>query len=172
MNRTPLPPRSKPLKVLGLDLAKLTGIALVSDKGVEFAKELNFGAYRDKLKTGHNGHIFLALFEHISTMLITIPITHIIYERAHHRGGAASRIGVGMCSTVLCVSAREEVPVLDVHTLTLKKWATENAKAGKNAMIERASALAGRPIESDNAADAIMAAAYGLEVLQGQEVTQ
>lgn len=64
---------------------------------------------------------------------------HILaYERAHHRGGAATEIGVGFCTRIQEFAAEQGYESMPVHTATLKKWATGSGRADKSVMIAAA----------------------------------
>jgi len=149
-------------KVLGLDLAKLTGYC-VSD-GAHFKSGVwDFGSIRDAVKERHNGHMFEALYNELNN---TPYLDAIVYERAHHRGGAATRIALGLVSVTLMYAAQYDIRVFDVHTATLKKWATGDYRAGKLAMMAFASEKVGREITSDDEGDSICVAEYGRSVLK------
>jgi len=149
-------------RVLGLDLAKLTGYC-VSD-GTHFESGVwDFGSIRDAVKSRHNGHMFEALLNELDKIH---NLDAIVYERAHHRGGAATRIALGLVSVTLMYAAQYGIRVFDVHTATLKKWATGDYRAGKLAMMAFASEKTGREITSDDEGDAICVAEYGRSVLK------
>lgn len=88
----------------------------------------------------------------------------IVYEQAHHRGGAATACCVGLVSTVLTFAAEHGIETMPVHTAELKKWATGKGNAGKPAMIEAARQRGWKP-EDDNEADAQLLLEYALESL-------
>lgn len=90
-----------------------------------------------------------------------------VYELAHHRGGAATELSVGMTTRVQEWAASRGIEHASVHTGTLKKFATGNGGAGKPAMMQRASEIVGRPVVSDDEADAICLLAYGFETYAG-----
>ncbi len=79
----------------------------------------------------------------------------IVFEEAHHQGGAATLIGVGLAAMILGLSYEMDADCISIHTGTLKKAATGNGAAGKADMVDRASEIAGRPVLDDNEADAI-----------------
>lgn len=58
----------------------------------------------------------------------------IAFERAHHRGGAATAVGVGLMTQMQTEAARLGIETLPVHSSTLKKYATGTGKASKDAM--------------------------------------
>lgn len=80
----------------------------------------------------------------------------IAYERAHHRGGAATQLCVGLQAIVLEHAALVGAETAPVHTAALKKLATGSGRADKSAMI--AAARAKWPsieVLDDNHADAL-----------------
>jgi Holliday junction resolvasome RuvABC endonuclease subunit len=79
----------------------------------------------------------------------------IVYEQAHHRGGAATEVCVGMSTRVMEVAAQNDIEYSSCHTATLKKWATGKGNADKKAMIKRAYEFVDEVID-DNHADAIL----------------
>lgn len=67
----------------------------------------------------------------------------LVYEQAHHRGGAATEVGVGLTTRVQEVHARmreaeQDVRLTSCHTATLKRFATGKAAAKKPDMIAAA----------------------------------
>ena len=88
----------------------------------------------------------------------------IVFEQAHHRGGHATELCVGLMTDVLAESARSGLEHMSVHTGALKKWATGKGNSGKPIMIARAEELYPNiEIIDDNHADALLLLAYGLE---------
>jgi hypothetical protein len=88
----------------------------------------------------------------------------IAFEQAHHRGGAATELAVGLVTDVLAEAARVSLEHMPVHTGALKKWATGKGNTGKEGMIKRAEELyPGIEIIDDNHADALLLLGYGLE---------
>lgn len=63
----------------------------------------------------------------------------IAFERAHHRGGPATEVGVGLMTHMLACAAAYGIETLPVHTATLKKHATGRGNAKKPDMILAAS---------------------------------
>lgn len=161
------------IAVLGFDLALNTGWAVRTETGI-----LDSGVWNldDARKDKHNGYAFLMLE---SLVLDLIGYTNVrgfacqmlCYERPHHRGGAATRIGLGLASTVLLNAAARSIPVLDVAASTLKRFATGNGRSGKADMIAAASDFTKRKIGSDDEADAIWVACWGFEAMIGEHRT-
>jgi Holliday junction resolvasome RuvABC endonuclease subunit len=87
----------------------------------------------------------------------------IVYEQAHHRGGHATELAVGLVTDVLAEAARYNLEHMPVHTGSLKKWATDKGNASKAEMIEKAKKLyPSIEIIDDNHADALLLLTYGL----------
>lgn len=89
----------------------------------------------------------------------------IVYEQAHHRGGAATACCVGLVSTVQAFAAEHRAELMPVHTAELKKWATGKGNAGKPEMIKAAKGRGWDP-DDDNEADAALLLEYALASLQ------
>jgi Holliday junction resolvasome RuvABC endonuclease subunit len=62
------------------------------------------------------------------------PVGVVAYEQAHHRGGAATSLCVGLVTEVLAEAAAVGAETTSVHTGTLKKHATGRGGADKDAM--------------------------------------
>lgn len=141
--------------ILALDTGTKTGWALI-DGG----KVIESGVQDFSKKRGEsNGGMFLRF----RRWLIEIAQDEdgntpnlLVYEQAHHRGGAATEICVNLTGRVQEVAATLNIEVAAYHTAHLKKWATGKGRADKDAMIKRAEVLAEKKVEDDNEADAIL----------------
>jgi Holliday junction resolvasome RuvABC endonuclease subunit len=96
----------------------------------------------------------------------------IVFEQAHHRGGAATEIAVGLMTRVLEYGARYGIDHTSVHSMTLKKWATGRGNVGKEEMKAAANGLLRDQhrmdiIEDDNEADAICLLFHAIEKYGG-----
>lgn len=140
------------MNILALDLGTTTG----------YCCEHVYGTQVFDVKRGESpGMRFLRLRKWLDEIVqLAGPIDLIVYEQAHHRGGAATACCVGMVSHVLSFAADKEIDVMPVHTATLKKWATGSGRAGKPEMIAAAKAKGYDP-DDDNDADACLLYAYG-----------
>jgi Holliday junction resolvasome RuvABC endonuclease subunit len=88
-------------------------------------------------------------------------VNAVVYERAHHRGGPATRSALGF-ETVLRMYCWEfDIPAFPIHTGSVKKDCSGMGKASKSDMMRSASLLTGRTITDDNEADAICMAHWG-----------
>lgn len=157
------------LPVIALDLATKTGWALRDRTGA-----IASGTQEFKLKRGESkGMRFLRFRKWLREMLSLAEIGVsfdsdspgiIVYEQAHHRGGAATELAVGLVTDTLAEAARVSVEHMPVHTGALKKWATGKGNTGKDGMIARATELyPDIDIIDDNHADALLLLGYGLE---------
>ena len=147
------------MRILSLDTGTKTGWATENLSGVEeFA-----------IKRGESpGMRFLKFRGWLTIMLKLIPeLDVIIYEQAHHRGGAATACGVGMVTVVLEFAAQHGIETMSVHSGTLKKYATGKGNAGKPEMIAEAIRRGYKPVD-DNEADAILMLEYAKEILTGK----
>lgn len=146
------------MKVLGLDTATKTGWAIfdsasgrIIESGVQdFAKR----------RGESNGLMFLRFRKWLSQIIDTARPDLIAYERAHHRGGAATEIGVNLTGRVQEAAAINGIEYASVQANSLKLWATGKGNAGKPEMIAAARKLIGRAPIDDNEADAVMIAAW------------
>jgi hypothetical protein len=151
------------VRIIALDLALTTGWCELIDENVEASGIWDFRPEREAAG-GHNGSMFNALYEKLGTLIDEYDDTPlVIWERAHMRGGPATRLGMGWIAATQMVADTFRCPIMDVHTGTLKKFATGDNKAGKDAMIAYAETKLGRPPVDDNEADAVCCAYYGLD---------
>ena len=150
-------PRKK--MIIGLDLGLTTGWALLFPNGT-----IESGTYEIPEDRGESRGMrfarwrgwFIGLLEDWQPGLVA-------YEQAHARGGAATDVLVGLATRVQECCAERGIEYVPIHTSTLKKWATGNGAAKKAAMVEAATARAGRTIESDDEADAYLVVCLAAE---------
>lgn len=132
--------------VLALDLATRTGWALRARDG-----SVTSGVQVFDLRRGESpGMRFLRFRRWLNEVLDTsygftgrtlageLGAGVIAYEAAHHRGGHATAVGVGLTTIALEVAAGRALEVTSVHTATLKKHATGSGRAGKDDMVRAA----------------------------------
>ncbi len=96
--------------------------------------------------------------------LLDQQIELIVYEQAHHRGGAATAVCVGLITEVQAFAAEHDIELMPVHTATLKKFATGSGRASKQDMIKAAEKRGWNP-QDDNEADACLLLEYALAEL-------
>ena len=139
------------MNILSLDMATKTGWAsnILGNRS---------GVIEFQLKRGESpGMRFLRCRAWLNEMhrLLGGKIDIIAYEQAHHRGGNATSVCVGLVTEVQAFAAEHNIELMPVHTATLKKFATGNGRAGKPAMIQAASERGWNP-RDDNEADAAL----------------
>jgi len=143
------------MKILALDMATVTGWATN-------VKGRRSGTIEFALKRGESpGMKFLRCRAWLNKLykLFDTKINVIIYEQAHHRGGAATACCVGLVTEVQAFAAEHGIEVMPVHTATLKKFATGNGRANKADMVKAAKANGWNPVDH-NEADAILLLEY------------
>ena len=146
------------MNILALDCATRTGWALW-DKG----KLIESGVQDFTKRRGDSNGILFLNFRIWLTRMLLNNITLVVYEQAHHRGGAATEICVNLTGRVQEMCSELKIEYTTVHSNTLKKWATGDGRADKGEMMVQAGNILGRkPIDS-NEADAVMMAAYASE---------
>lgn len=124
------------MNVLVLDLALTTGYA-ARVNGVVHSGIALFDVARDESK----GLRTMKLARFLDEVLANTPggFGLILFEQAHHRGGASTAVAERFIGKLLeWCAVNGNIPHKPVHTATLKKWATGRGNAGKLAMIERA----------------------------------
>lgn len=141
--------------ILALDTATHTGWCLWSDTRVVESGVVSF----EKRRGESNGSMFLR-FRHWLDGMLKDNVKFVVYERAHHRGGAATEICTNLTGRVQECCAARSIEFAAVASVTLKKFATGSGRSDKAGVMMAASKLTGRSIEDDNEADAIMLAAY------------
>ena len=147
------------MKILALDLASKTGWAANGEGR-------RSGTMEFQLKRGESpGMRFLrcrAWLNEIKGLLGDFDV--IVYEQAHHRGGYATAVCVGLVTEVLAFAAGHGIETMPVHSATLKKYATGSGRASKEDMLAEAKKRGWDPAD-DNEADAILLLEYGLKEL-------
>ena len=144
------------MNILALDLATKTGWATF------FNHRIFSGVQTFDLKRGESpGMRFLRFRSWLNEMKQNCPgkIDLIVFEQAHHRGGAATQLCVGLMTDVLAFAAEIEAETMPVHTATLKKFATGMGNASKQEMIKTAESYGYKPLD-DNEADACLLLEY------------
>jgi Holliday junction resolvasome RuvABC endonuclease subunit len=146
------------MAILALDCATKTGWAIIRDGRVYESGVQDFSKRRGE----SNGAMFLR-FRTWLEIMVGGGIDFVAYEQSHHRGGAATEIGVNLTGRVQEACANHEIDYAAVHTATLKKWACGHGKASKEQMMARAVAYLGRAPEDDNEADAVLLGMWAAE---------
>ena len=134
-------------KILAIDSGTLTGWATNTEP-------ITSGVQDFSLKRGESpGMRFLMFQKWFIQMLETIKPDLVIYERAHHRGGAPTEVGVGLTTHLQSACTAMDVEYAAVHSKTLKKYATGKGNASKDSMMEAATEK-GWTFQDNNECDA------------------
>jgi len=142
--------------ILALDLGRSVGWAVLQNEIT------TTGTQEYPQKRGESpGMLYLRFGSWLEEMhkIMMKKLGLVIYEQAHHRGGDATQIGVGLQTKVMEFCAKYEIECMIVHTSTLKKFATGNGAASKEKMMEAARAKGYSPANDDEA-DAVLMLEY------------
>lgn len=154
--------------ILALDCATKTGFCLMKDGKIIESGMQDFTKRRGE----SNGMLFIKFRAWLVPLVCQIRRLYVdhqtnsnepiilAYESAHHRGGAATEICVGLVTRVLEIAAEYGAETMPVHTATLKKFATGNGRASKEDMVKKAAEVLGRQPIDDNEADAVLIAKF------------
>ena len=134
------------VRILALDLATKTGWA--HSNGASGVQEF-------RLRRGDSpGMRWLEVRAWLNRVLDSADADVIVYEQAHHRGGAATHLAHAMIGIVESVAAERDINITNRHTATIKKHATGKGNAPKDEMLAAARSKWGE-VEDDNHADAL-----------------
>jgi Holliday junction resolvasome RuvABC endonuclease subunit len=147
------------MNVLGLDCATHTGWSLWKDGKLNASGVEDFSKKRGE----SGGSMYLRVRKWLLDFVTNNEVKFVAYEQAHHRGGAATEICVNLTGRVQEVCAEKSVEYATIHTASLKKFAVGAGKASKEDMMAAATKLLGRPITSDDEADAIFIGKWAME---------
>lgn len=143
------------MNILAIDCGTKTGWAISCNGMVES------GVQDFTLKRGESaGMRFFNFRIWLKRMLNKFPIKLVVYEQAHHRGGAATMVGVGMVTRIQEECDIRELKYTPIHSATLKKFATGSGRASKESMLSRAREEWGVHVIDDNEADALFLMDY------------
>lgn len=149
------------MKILALDLATKTGWGIAHD-----GKLVESGVQDFSPKRGESpGMRFLMFRRWLEKMVgpeFATDVDLIVFEQAHHRGGAPTEVGVGLSTHTMSVAASVHVDYATVHTGTLKKFAAGHGKAPKLEMIVAARKFWDITPTDDNHADALCVLAWAV----------
>ena len=113
------------------------------------------------LKRGESaGMRFFNFRSWLNRMLNKFKIDIVIYEQPHHRGGAATMVGVGLVTRIQEECDIREIQYTPLHSATLKKFATGEGRASKDLMLLLARKKWGDLVADDNEADALWLMEY------------
>lgn len=160
--------------VIGLDTATKTGYAIGKDGEIIDSGVADFTPKRGDGPGMRFLRFRLFLEALIETNLHEDKDILVVYERAHHRGGAATEVGVGLTTRVMEICETldqiEDVNVnyTAVHSGTLKVFATGHGKAKKPDMAKAlqskidSEGFIDKLPESDDEIDAIWLCCMGM----------
>jgi Holliday junction resolvasome RuvABC endonuclease subunit len=145
--------------ILGFDVGVKTGWAVLSGQRI-----VESGVQEFALSRGESPGLRFLRFRRWLVELLAKAVGPgeeglIAFERAHHRGGHATEVQVGMTTRLEEIAAEQGMETLPVHSATLKKASTGSGRADKRAMMRRAEAIVGRTVLEDEA-DAILVALW------------
>jgi len=156
------------MKILAIDSGTLTGWAAWLDGRIEF------GVQDFSLKRGESpGMRFLNFRVWLEKIIGQIKPGLIVFEMAHHRGGHATEVAVGLTTRIQEVAAAHNIEYQAVHSGTLKKAMTGSGRANKEDMKKAAIDFVdangrwfeygrAKTITDDNEADAVCLLKYAL----------
>jgi Holliday junction resolvasome RuvABC endonuclease subunit len=152
------------MKIIALDSGTKTGWA------TNALGEMNgivSGTQDFSLRRGESpGMRFLMFQNWLRKMIESIKPDMIVYERAHHQGGAATEVCVGLTTVIQTICAEKGIEHVAVHTGTLKKHATGKGNSGKPEMMGAAKEK-GWKFQDDDEADALWLLDYAIETYGG-----
>ena len=82
-------------------------------------------------------------------------ISLLAYEMPHHRGGASTQVGCGLVATIQTWCAEKKIEHTQVHSATIKKYATGSGRAKKDLMVRLGVKRFGKEDADDNEIDAL-----------------
>jgi Holliday junction resolvasome RuvABC endonuclease subunit len=137
------------MKILALDLGTKTGWAMLEGGRIESGVQIS------DVKRGESPGMRYIRFNRWLEEIADPKPDVIVFEQAHHRGGAATETAAGFSTRVLEFCARHGIEHSSVHSATLKKFATGSGRAEKADMIARARERFKPDLADDNEADAL-----------------
>jgi len=137
------------MNILALDCATKTGWASQSNGKVES------GVQDFSLKRGESVGMRFVRFNYWLRDIIAVTQPEIVvYEMPHQRGGAPTEVLLGMTTRIQEKCDLSNIEYTQVHSATLKKFATGSGRASKVDMLRTARTKWGA-VEDDNQADAL-----------------
>lgn len=147
------------MNILAIDAGTKCGWAAWKDG------KLESGVMKFEMKRGESaGMRFIRFNAWLRDMLLVkIWPEMVIYEMAHHRGGAATELTIGMVTRIQEECERRKIEYSSVHSAMIKKFATGKGSAEKKEMIKEARRRFNINIIDDNHADALLILAWAKE---------
>jgi Holliday junction resolvasome RuvABC endonuclease subunit len=146
-------------RVLALDFGTRTGWAAIDGGRVES------GVQTFDLARGESPGMRFIRFRRWLEEIITLTQPGLcVYEAAHHRGGHATELLVGMATRLQEACAQRGIEHAAIHSATLKKVSCGSGRADKPTMLAEARhQFPGRMVADDNEADALLLLCYARE---------
>ena len=145
--------------LLGLDLAKSTGVALLNSNGT-------FAYHTTRFDHGpHPGDMFFAFRSFLNlTQETTGKIEHVFYEKKtfHRAGTNQAEIAFGMAGNLLSWCRLNDIPVTGIPNNSIKKHIAGHGRADKKMRVEAIEQFGFKP-KDHNAADALATLLVGME---------
>lgn len=117
---------------------------------------LESGVVEFAIKRGESqGMRFIRFNAWLEEMLTVLKPRLVIFEQAHHRGGFATSLLVGMTTRIEEQCAQREIQYTSVHSGTLKKFVTGKGNANKDEMVARVRERWKMEVVDDNEADSV-----------------
>ena len=142
------------MNILALDCATKTGWACLRDGHIESGMQ-DFTKRRGESMGMNNGVMFYRFRGWLNNTFKDSGLDIIVYEQAHHRGGAATEICVNLTGRAQEFAAEIGAEYMAVHTASIKKFITGHGKADKELIKDWFVRKIGRPPVDDNESDAM-----------------
>lgn len=150
------------MNILSVDQGTITGWALLTD-GEIYSGTQDFTPKRGE-SPGMRYLRFGGWLHEMNSLAGNGGVGLIVHEMAHHRGGAAAQVAIGLVTKIQEFAAKHACEVTNVHSTRLKKWATGKGNASKQEMIDKCKAMGFNP-QSDDEADALLILHYTMDKL-------
>lgn len=146
------------MNILAIDPGSKTGWACSTDGRIES------GVQHFSLKRGESQGMRFMLFRTWIRQMLDYALPElVIYEMAHHRGGSATELLIGMTTRIQEECEGKIIEYTSIHSATLKKFATGKGNSGKKAMLKEARYRFGKHVKDHNEADALLMLDYARE---------
>lgn len=113
-----------------------------------------------RLFAGHRTVRLAAMMTFVNALLKTCTVDAVAYETPFARGYHATRSMWGSAGVLEACATKAGLPIIDVSVATIKKFATGDGHAPKNAMVAAAASRWKYTGKNDNEADAICLLKY------------
>lgn len=147
------------MRIVALDMAIRTGWAYVVDGRLVASGVQSFAIDRSESV----GMRYLRFQRWLDDNWKNNNVDLVVYEIAHHRGGAATECGVGLMTHLKSWCARVGCTYAGCHTATLKLLTAGKGNASKEEMVAAALENWGIQPADDNEADALALAQWALD---------